>query len=137
MGTTWNGGDVRTRYERTKRAAEAWFGKEKGGSEDAVEGEVVMAEKMKADEVGKPAEDLDGVQPQSPVGKTKAQVVLSRKQVLRNSSPGAGTRRALREEAVEQREEKENIPPRRKSPRKKPARTGLNGHVGMQRVDNR
>jgi len=137
MGTTWNGGDVTARYERAKRAAEAWVGKEKSGSEDVMGGKVATAEEMKADEGGRPEEDLKRVQTLPPTGKATAQTVLSRKQVLPDSNPGAGSRRALREEAVEEREEKENIPPRRKSPRKKPVKTGINGHVGMQIVDNR
>jgi sphinganine C4-monooxygenase len=137
MGTMWNGGDVSMRYERTKRAAEAWIGKEKNGFEAVVEGEGVAAEKVKADQDERSTEGSDGVQSRLPASKVTAQAVLSRKQVLQNSSSGAGGRRVLREEAAEEKEEKENIPPRRKSPRKKLAKTGLNGHVGMQRVDNR
>ena len=137
MGTTWNGGDVRARYERTKKAAETWVGKDKRDSEGVVEGELAATEEVKSDGDGRPTEGLDRVQARPPAGKTTAQAVPSRKQVMQDSSPGAGPQRVFRAESTEERKEKENIPPRRKSPRKKPAKTGLNGHVGMQRVDNR
>ena len=137
MGTMWKGGDVSMRYERTKRAAEAWIAKEKSDSESVVEREGATDEKTKADQDERLTEGSDGVQSRLPTSKVTASTVLSRKHVLQNSNSGAGGRRVPREEAAEEREEKENIPPRRKSPRKKLAKTGLNGHVGMQRVDNR
>jgi len=128
MGTMWGGDDVSGRYERSKKAAEAWVGKEKSALED----EGAAIEEVEASGDGRPAKGLEEVRARPPAGEARAQAVSSGKQTLRDASPGAGSQRVFREE-----KDKENIPPRRRSPRKKPAETGFNSHVGMQRVDNR
>lgn len=140
MGTMWVGGDVSARYERTKKAAQRWFEKEYSVSHTVCIDQKAHAERIEPyDEDAGPTEGLDTIPPLVPNGKATAQAVAGRKQV-RDDDPDAGTKVLLDEAAEEARESgKENVPPRRSSPRKKGAKAagGLNGHVGIQRVDNR
>lgn len=144
MGTMWAGGDVSARYERTKRAAQEWLEKEY-----AVRHELPIDQKAHAEQIepfdpydeddSEDAQGLDRIPPLAgPAnGKARAQAVGSRKQARDDAAIGGA--RVLAEEAAEEvrEREKENVPVGRRSPRKKSAKAGLNGHVGIQRVDNR
>jgi sphinganine C4-monooxygenase len=140
MGTMWAGGDVSARYGRMKKAAQVWYEKEYSVSHTMPIDQKAHAERIEPyDEDAEPAEGLDAIPPAVPNSKATAQAVSSRKQVRDDPDGGA---RVFMEEAAEERREsrdKESVPLRRSSPRKKSAKTapGLNGHVGIQRVDNR
>lgn len=127
LGTKWTGGDVSTRYERAKLAAQKKVDADAKpvtasdplDSQHATSAPYQM-EATKASSTARAAQSV--VEPRVPVGKATQQAIGSRQQVLDDRQGGGIS--VLAEESWEEMKVQQRV---RKSPRKRTTSSGLKG----------